>query len=637
MHVEALGEGEEPAVGAHAELGGVVARVVRALLAAVEADADEQSTVVLLLRLGDLEVDAIGFRAELRVDPAAGEERGLGGAVDRRLVDAGTRAPRGRDEEAAAGLGEDDGRAVGADGGVAVVALLARERAVVAAVDVDDGDGGELLVVPGGVEESRAVAGVRRGVLEAIGLRGEATGRAVGKVLHVDVSERVVRDLPAVGPHDDVAEHLDVEGGGRDVDGEADGLGHRARGLHAERDGRELAVRDIDLAEAALRVMHDGAAVGRPGHRGVDAVDGPRLLHVAFEVVDHLPLDAALEVADEQARLEPHAADEGQRRAVGAGRRAACPAGARRHRLGLAGDAIEAADGVDALGAVLVVLEGAAGRRVPRVVEVPPVGAEGRLVDVLLVGGLGGELQAIDAAVGVVEPHLARAQRAAGGEVLAGHDVVARGGQPRRAVEQAERLLGHLLDVGAVELHRPDVVAAAAVGGEGQSRPVGAESRLHVPRGAAGETRRLAARDGQRVEVAQQVEDDGGSVGAHVEREPRAAGDVEGDVPCRTDGRVDVPPLVPGFLGGSDGGVRRLRGLGRGGGSRLERKQQAGDGRKRGHGTLLPTRDAAPLGTRVRALRGLEETDAGGEGRIEPVVTRDSRGPFRDTRTRVEA
>lgn len=51
---------------------------------------------------------------------------------------------------------------------------------------------------------------------------------------------------------------------------------------------------------------------------------------------------------------------------------------------------------------------------------------------------------------------------------------------------------------------------------------------MHVPRGAGGEGRGVAAFDGDGVEVAEQIEDDGAAVGADIEGEPGALGD--GDV-----------------------------------------------------------------------------------------------------------
>src|ERR1043165_189120 len=92
-------------------------------------------------------------------------------------------------------------------------------------------------------------------------------------------------------------------------------------------------------------------------------------------------------------------------------------AGAGDERLGLAELPVEALDDVDLPVRIFVVLERAARCRVVAVIEVAAVGREDRLAGVLLVVALLGELQAV-AAAAVVEPHLARAERALRGEVL---------------------------------------------------------------------------------------------------------------------------------------------------------------------------------------------------------------------------
>jgi hypothetical protein len=56
-----------------------------------------------------------------------------------------------------------------------------------------------------------AVAGDRRVELEVIGLRGQPPRLAVGQVLDVQVSERLVDRLVALGGDDGPAEHAHVE------------------------------------------------------------------------------------------------------------------------------------------------------------------------------------------------------------------------------------------------------------------------------------------------------------------------------------------------------------------------------------------------------------------------------------------
>ena len=121
----------------------------------------------------------------------------------------------------------------------------------------------------------------------------------------------------------------------------------------------------------------------------------------------------------------------------------------------------------------------------------------------------------------MVHPDLARTERALGGEVLLGHDVLAIRA-PAWLVEQAEALIGELAPVAAVAVHDPDIVAAAAVGGEGDPPTIGGEARLGFVRQAFGDPRRRAPADRHCVDVAQQVEDQGPPVGADIQVHPGA-------------------------------------------------------------------------------------------------------------------
>src|SRR5204863_110677 len=216
----------------------------------------------------------------------------------------------------------------------------------------------------------------------------------------------------------------------------------------------------------------------------------------------------------------PH---EGERLAVRRRRRPLRPARPGHERLDLAGLPVEALDDVDLRVRVFVVLVDRARRGVVAVVDVAAVGRDRRLAGVLLIGTLLGELQAL-ATAAVIEPHLARAEGALGREVLAGDDVFAVR-RPTRLVEQAEGLFGHLLRIGAVAIHDPDVVAAGAVAGEGDPFAVRAVARLHVPFDAGGQRFRFAAADGDAVDVAEEVEGDLLPIRADVDRQPRPLGD----------------------------------------------------------------------------------------------------------------
>src|SRR5260370_40856344 len=92
----------------------------------------------------------------------------------------------------------------------------------------------------------------------------------------------------------------------------------------------------------------------------------------------------------------------------------------------------------------------------------------------------------------MVQPDLAGPEGAARGEVLAAGHVLAVG-SPGRAVEQTERLFAERLQIAAVALHHPEIVAAPAIAGERDRAPLRPEARLHVPGHAAGERLRLPA------------------------------------------------------------------------------------------------------------------------------------------------
>src|SRR3546814_9920013 len=66
---------------------------------------------------------------------------------------------------------------------------------------------------------------------------------------------------------------------------------------------------------------------------------------------------------------------------------------------------------------------------------------------------------------------------------------------PGRIVEEGELLLGQLAPVGAVRVHDPDIVAAAAIRREGDLAAVGRKAGLHFIRYAGGDAGRRAARD----------------------------------------------------------------------------------------------------------------------------------------------
>src|SRR5690606_17802300 len=105
--------------------------------------------------------------------------------------------------------------------------------------------------------------------------------------------------------------------------------------------------RDLDLLDTAVGPEHDGAVVGRPADRRIDAVDGPGLLQVAVEPREDGRLAPGLDVHHIQHRLVADAPDEGDRPAVGRGGRADRTAGAGDVGVDVARFAVQPADDVD--------------------------------------------------------------------------------------------------------------------------------------------------------------------------------------------------------------------------------------------------------------------------------------------------
>jgi hypothetical protein len=139
-------------------------------------------------------------------------------------------------------------------------------------------------------------------------------------------------------------------------------------------DVRRLLRRHVDAADLAASPEHDRTVVGRPLHRGVDAVDRPGLLHVAVEAVVDRTLASGLQVQHVEHGFVPDAPDEGQGLAVGGGSRADRAAGAGDVGLRLALLPVEPLDHVDLAIGILAILEGRPGGGVVGVVEVAAIG-----------------------------------------------------------------------------------------------------------------------------------------------------------------------------------------------------------------------------------------------------------------------
>ena len=287
---------------------------------------------------------------------------------------------------------------------------------------------------------------------------------------------------------------------------------------------------------------HDRSAVGGPRHVGVDAGDRPCLLHVLVERIIDLAFSPAVEVLDVELRLARFTPHESDALAIGGGGRADRSACARHGGARLAGHHVIALD-VEQVGVrILRIFEDRAGGHVAREEDALAVGGVDRFAKLLL-QFLTRALDQLHAAAArdVIHPYLAGAERARGGEMLLGDDEAAVGA-PARLVEQAEVFLGQLALVAAIQIHQPDIVAAAAIRHEGNALAVGREARLLFIGEALGDPRRGAAGDRHGIDVAEQVEREHRAVARHVDVHPAPLADRDRHLPRRhAGGRVDVP------------------------------------------------------------------------------------------------
>ncbi|EAU61692.1 hypothetical protein STIAU_2889, partial [Stigmatella aurantiaca DW4/3-1] len=525
---------------------------VRARRGPIQADAAQLPLVLLLSALHREEVDPVRARPEVRLLTVL-REPARRAAVLAHHVEPRVPAVEPRQQVSAPGGAVDDGAAIRRERRLQVEPRLRAHHLALAPTGGHHAHGAELVVVPRGVNDGLAVPRERRVHLEVLRLLRQPARKAIGQLARIKVSERLVHHPVPLGRHLHPPQHLHREALGDH--------GLRLRGVHAceqgpgalhvKGNGRHALAGHVDAVQLSLRPEDERLAVRRPGHRRVHAMDGPRLLHVAVEPIEQRALGPRDQVRGEQHALAAHPPHEGQRLAVRRGRGP--------HRAARTGDEglqllrlqVQPLDDVNLPVRILVVLEHLARGGVLAEVEEAAIRGERGLARILLIIGPLGELDAL-AARAVVEPHLARAQRAPGGEVLARHEVLAVR-RPGGAVEQAEGLLRHGARVRAIPLHDPQVVAATPVAREGDGGAIRAVAGLHVPGGPRGEGLRLAAGDGQRVEVPQQVEDELVPLGAHVHAHPGALGDIEGHLGGGEAGRVDVP-------GGRRGRGRRGRG-----------------------------------------------------------------------------
>jgi hypothetical protein len=552
-----LPEGEILAVGRDLVVAHHLAGRMDVLRLAVEIGADE----LALARGADDHEQPVARRSELRSGAFRRDSlrRSAGGSD---TVDARVLRPAGGGEEAPLPFLEDDRPAVRGEYRAGVMTGLGRHLASRPAPGGDGADPAEAAVGPADIDDRPAVARPGREELELLLIAPhQPSRRPAGRRLHPQFAESLEDHLAAVGRHARPARHPGLEAVGRDLDLRMGGVDDDSGVGDPERDLARGSAIAVDPAQLPARPEDDAAAVRRPGHVRIDPGHRPGLLHVLVEIVVDLALLAGDEVLHVELRAGPLAADEGDLLPVRRRRRpdrAAGPGDRRRDvpRLELVALDLEQI-GVRILG----IFEDRTGRDVAGEVDALAVGRVDRLAELLLVLLVGLLDERYPGPAGdVVEPDLAGAERAPGGEMLLGRDEAAVGA-PARLVEEPEILLGQLALVRAVDVHDPDIVAAAAVGGEGDAPPVGREARLVLVGEAFRDPGRRAAGDRHGVDVAEHVEGDRPPVAGDVDVHPGAFVDVDPDLarghPRR---RVDVPFLGLGGLGGRRPGGRGREG-----------------------------------------------------------------------------
>jgi hypothetical protein len=459
MRLIILAEGEEAPVWRHLEGVDELARRMDALGLAVQVRRDELALALVAHR----HEQPVAGRAELRhgrvlrhADRHAAARRD---PVDARIV----RPPVGGEIPALPAF-EHDGPAVGRKGGSRIMAGLRRHIPRRAAARRYGADAAQPRIRPVDERDRPTVARPSGIGFDAVAFPArQPARRAARHRLDPELAERLEHHLTPIRRHHRPARDLGREAIGGDLHLRVLGVSDHARVVDPERDlgrARPVGVHPPDLSAGP---EDDVPAVRRPGHVRIDPGDGPGLLHVLIERIVDLALLPRHQVLHIELRFRALATDKGDLLAVGRRRRPHCAAGALGGRHRLARLQIIAFDMKKIGVGVLSIFEDRAGCDVAGEIDMLAVRRVDRLAQFLLVL----LVRALDQrhaapARNVIEPDLARAERASGCEMLLGDDEAAVRA-PARLVEEAEILFGHLALVGPVGVHDPDVVAARPV------------------------------------------------------------------------------------------------------------------------------------------------------------------------------
>ena len=291
------------------------------------------------------------------------------------------------------------------------------------------------------------------------------------------------------------------------------------RDLSRERNQAVVTRRDVQPVNFSLGGIEDLFSSGHEGVPGPEVTREPRFLVVALDRVLQPAVLAALQIADAQAGFRFIARGVDKRLAVGRNHGTKCAAELAHQDVFVAGSPVAPRDAPQ--GKHRVVLKSS---EAPRVIEIPSVRGHADTQSIVTLIArrrwrrLGfGDLYARPA-LDVVHPQFVRCQAG-----RLGDDDVLPIRRPGRRNEFGGLLLAELFGLTVtVRFHDPDVFRAVAVGDEGNPLSVRRVARLAVEGHALGERLGLTALDRKRIEVTEQFEDDGLSVGRNVQREPCA-------------------------------------------------------------------------------------------------------------------
>ena len=293
--------------------------------------------------------------------------------------------------------------------------------------------------------------------------------------------------------------------------------------------------------QPALAAVDQRLAVRREGVVGPHVQGRKAFLVVVREATHQHALGARVERARHEHGPGVAPAHVDERLAIGRDGRPHRAADAAGQRRPLVGRSVVADDGPQAGAEIGLVRES----RAPRGVVNEPAITRGDRASCRVQFAGDGELHAT-ATEPVVQPQLVGRQPGPLALLVASDEVVAIG-QPRGAANVGGLLGRERPAIGAVCAGEPEVLHPAFVRGEGDGGAIGRKSRVMIVRRSAADGGGGSPLERQRVEVAQQVEDDLASVGRHVHRHPRALARVEGHGPGIGPGRVDSFADVLGF------------------------------------------------------------------------------------------